>query len=350
MPSRHCGDRSFCVDRGSGGNEGMGKWGRRFSKVMVIGGPQLRHVRSVRPRTMRHSMNSLLSMSFRVSAATLRASPFRTFLSTLGIVIGVASLVAVLSLGDGMQQYVRRQVNETTDLQAIGVNPQTTRTVDGVAVPLDSVVQWGAADATRSAPSSGRAPPRARPVHSRRSPSRRMGGVRCVSSARCRVCSSRSGSRSRPAVRSPTPTPPGMSSCCLLRRHVRSRGEARRRCARRRRRLNQVPFTLIGVTRRAADDTKLVAIVPIGATRALVPPRVTWTPSLTVHAETVEDVRACAPVWSAGSRAATGPRGRSGSRWRTAPIASRRYSRRCCCSSCSWARSRGSRSSSAGSA
>ena len=85
---------------------------------------------------MPHSMNSLLSMSFRVSAATLRASPFRTFLSTLGIVIGVASLVAVLSLGDGMQQFVRRQVDETTDLQAIGVNPQTTRTVDGVPVPL----------------------------------------------------------------------------------------------------------------------------------------------------------------------------------------------------------------------
>ena len=65
-------------------------------------------------------MNSLLAMSFRVSVATLRASPFRTFLSTLGIIIGVASLVAVLSLGDGMQQFVRRQVSETTDLQAIG--------------------------------------------------------------------------------------------------------------------------------------------------------------------------------------------------------------------------------------
>src|SRR6476469_8919017 len=96
---------------------------------------------------MPHSMNSQLSMSFLVRAATLRASPFRTFLSTLGIVIGVASLVAVLSLGDGMQQFVRRQVSETTDLQAIGVNPQTTREVDGVTVPLDSVVQWGAGDA-----------------------------------------------------------------------------------------------------------------------------------------------------------------------------------------------------------
>src|SRR5215212_1752861 len=82
-------------------------------------------------------VNSLLAMSFRVSAATLIASPFRTFLSTLGIVIGVASLVAVLSLGDGMQQFVRRQVSETTDFQAIGVNPVTTRDIDGASVPVD---------------------------------------------------------------------------------------------------------------------------------------------------------------------------------------------------------------------
>ena len=100
-------------------------------------------------------MRTLLSMSFRVSAATLLASPFRTFLSTLGIVIGVASLVAVLSLGDGMQQYVRRQVSETTDLQAIGVSPLTTRTVDGVTVPLGSVVQWSATDALALASSLG---------------------------------------------------------------------------------------------------------------------------------------------------------------------------------------------------
>ena len=33
-----------------------------------------------------------------------------------------------------------------------------------------------------------------------------------------------------------------------------------------------------------------LAVVPIGATRALIPPRTPWTPSLTVHAETVEDV------------------------------------------------------------
>src|SRR3954471_11441687 len=100
-------------------------------------------------------MRTLLSMSFRVSVATLLASPFRTFLSTLGIVIGVASLVAVLSLGDGMQQYVRRQVSETTDLQAIGVSPRTTRTVDGVTVPLDTVVQWSASDALALAASIG---------------------------------------------------------------------------------------------------------------------------------------------------------------------------------------------------
>jgi hypothetical protein len=111
----------------SSGDAGMRGCGTAFSsKVMVIRQPQLRRARGRTIGTMPHSMNSLLSMSFRVSAATLRASPFRTFLSTLGIVIGVASLVAVLSLGDGMQQFVRRQVSETTDPQAIGANPQTS--------------------------------------------------------------------------------------------------------------------------------------------------------------------------------------------------------------------------------
>lgn len=62
-------------------------------------------------------MLTTLISSFRVSVETLRGNPLRTFLSTLGIAIGVASLVAVLSLGDGMQEYVRSQIGETTDLQ-----------------------------------------------------------------------------------------------------------------------------------------------------------------------------------------------------------------------------------------
>jgi len=89
----------------------------------------------------------VLTNSFVVSLSTLRANPLRTFLSTLGIVIGVASLVAVLSLGDGMEHYFRTQIGQTTDLQAIGLTPRQTREVDGVNIPLDSPVVFTIADA-----------------------------------------------------------------------------------------------------------------------------------------------------------------------------------------------------------
>ncbi|MDB4879184.1 MAG: hypothetical protein JWL60_630 [Gemmatimonadetes bacterium] len=99
----------------------------------------------------------MLVFSFRVSVETLRGNPLRTFLSTLGIVTGVAALVAalvaVLSLADGMASFMRQQIGATTDLQAIVVGVRTTREVDGVAVPLDTIAGWtpGAAAALRRA-------------------------------------------------------------------------------------------------------------------------------------------------------------------------------------------------------
>ena len=47
--------------------------------------------------------------------------PLRTCLSTLGIVMGAASLVGVLSLADGAEAFARRQI-ELNGLQAVIVN------------------------------------------------------------------------------------------------------------------------------------------------------------------------------------------------------------------------------------
>ena len=92
-------------------------------------------------------MNTPLS-SFRVIVETLTGNPLRTFLSTLGMVTGVASLVAVLSLGDSMQQFMRDQIGETTDLQVMSVAPKTSRdlaTTPGTPVkPGDSITIGGA--------------------------------------------------------------------------------------------------------------------------------------------------------------------------------------------------------------
>jgi putative ABC transport system permease protein len=88
-----------------------------------------------------------LPASIRVGLAALRANPLRTVLSTLGIIVGTAALVAVLALGDGVERYVRRQVERTSDLQIVVLAPRTTRTVDRAMLPRSDVVTFTTADA-----------------------------------------------------------------------------------------------------------------------------------------------------------------------------------------------------------
>jgi len=76
----------------------------------------------------------LLVPSLRIGLETMRANPVRTCLSTLGIVMGAASLVGVLSLADGAEAFARRQI-ELNGLQAVIVGAVTNDTVDGVAIP-----------------------------------------------------------------------------------------------------------------------------------------------------------------------------------------------------------------------
>ncbi|HET7459804.1 MAG TPA: ABC transporter permease [Longimicrobium sp.] len=85
--------------------------------------------------------------SIRVGVAALRTNPMRTVLSTLGVIIGVAALVAVLSLGDGMEAFVRRQVERTTSVQNVFVMPVTADTVDGILVARARVPLFGEAEA-----------------------------------------------------------------------------------------------------------------------------------------------------------------------------------------------------------
>ncbi|MFN2315558.1 MAG: ABC transporter permease [Gemmatimonadales bacterium] len=69
------------------------------------------------------------------SLRALATHPLRTALSTLGIVMGVGSLVAVLSVGDGVEKFSREQLSRGTDLHVISLLPRTTRVVDGISFP-----------------------------------------------------------------------------------------------------------------------------------------------------------------------------------------------------------------------
>jgi putative ABC transport system permease protein len=92
-------------------------------------------------------INPVLATSLLVGIDTLRANPLRTILSTLGIVIGVASLVSVLSIGDGMEELARDQIGSTTSLQQIGISPRLTRLVDGTPFPVANPPRFTLADA-----------------------------------------------------------------------------------------------------------------------------------------------------------------------------------------------------------
>ena len=98
---------------------------------------------------------SLLAASFRVGVQTLRFNPLRTVLSTLGVVIGVASLVAVLAIGDGAEAFARDQIARTTDLQTLLVQPTTEDRIDGVRIPRATWPIFGLADADALAAALG---------------------------------------------------------------------------------------------------------------------------------------------------------------------------------------------------
>ena len=79
---------------------------------------------------------------FGVAIQSFKSNIGHTLLSTLGIVIGVAALVSILSLGDGMERYGRSQIINTTDLQQISIQPVRWDIVDGIRIERDSSMKF----------------------------------------------------------------------------------------------------------------------------------------------------------------------------------------------------------------
>lgn len=90
---------------------------------------------------------SIAASSLHVGLQALHANPLRTILSTLGVIMGVASIVAVLAVGDGVEQFARAQIEQTTDLQTITISPITYVMMDRVRVPRTGYPVFTARDA-----------------------------------------------------------------------------------------------------------------------------------------------------------------------------------------------------------
>ncbi|HMO39613.1 MAG TPA: ABC transporter permease [Saprospiraceae bacterium] len=82
-------------------------------------------------------MNKLL-FAFSQALENIRSNFLHTFLSILGIVIGVAALVGILSLIDGMEKYANEQLSSTTNLRNIIIRSQTYKTVGEVRIKKDT--------------------------------------------------------------------------------------------------------------------------------------------------------------------------------------------------------------------
>jgi putative ABC transport system permease protein len=76
-------------------------------------------------------------VSFLLAFNNIRAHFFHTLLSLLGIVIGVAALVAILCLIDGMEDFAKEQITKTTSLKAIVIRTETQKKVDGIFLAKD---------------------------------------------------------------------------------------------------------------------------------------------------------------------------------------------------------------------
>lgn len=83
-----------------------------------------------------------------IGIRSLAGNPLRTFLSTLGVIIGTAALVAVIALGDGVEKYAREQIAAKTDLQTFSISSETDRRLDGLRLPRADTIHL---DATRVA-------------------------------------------------------------------------------------------------------------------------------------------------------------------------------------------------------
>jgi len=252
-------------------------------------------------------MVSATLISTRVGFAALRANPLRTLLSTLGVVMGVAALVSVLSLGDGMEHFARSQIDQTSSLQFVEVRPQATREIDGQSFPRPDVRVFTAADADAlqgqlSVPAEvgllvqagglaarGDGSPRGAAVLGVTPGVFAMRGMTVEAGRIFDASETRGGapvvvlSRSLAAALA-APAPPAS----LLDSTITLQGQARR---------------VIGIVSTGADSATLRAFVPItGAAAAMTPSATPRAPALLVHVDSVNQVgeaRAAVERWLA---------------------------------------------------
>jgi putative ABC transport system permease protein len=101
--------------------------------------------------SLRALNRTALVESARVGADALRNNPTRTVLSTTGVIIGVAALVAAFAITDGVDVWSRQLIMRESSVQDVAVTPITTVKVNGRITHVRGYPTFEAADAERAA-------------------------------------------------------------------------------------------------------------------------------------------------------------------------------------------------------
>lgn len=83
-------------------------------------------------------MFNKLFISLSIAIKNVRTNLFHTLLSILGVVIGVAALVSILSLIDGMEKSIRDSITDTISLQSITIKSDRFEQLNNVRLEKES--------------------------------------------------------------------------------------------------------------------------------------------------------------------------------------------------------------------
>lgn len=87
-------------------------------------------------------MFSAISRAFSEAFRNLRNNFFQTFLSVLGVIIGVGALVAMLAMIDGLEAYAQERIADRSSLENLIVVPNTSSKVDGLKITRDTIATF----------------------------------------------------------------------------------------------------------------------------------------------------------------------------------------------------------------
>lgn len=83
-----------------------------------------------------------IAQALQLAIKNIRSRFFHTFLSVLGIIIGVGALVSILSLIDGFELVAKEQIDQSTGINTVVVSAPDTEVINDVRIKKEDVMKY----------------------------------------------------------------------------------------------------------------------------------------------------------------------------------------------------------------